>query len=747
MTFSLIFLAVFAAILAVSTRRPLTGLLAVVILSTFYSILREASAGSGLFFIWPYLAYGVLLVIVGTREGVEVLRQHGVGHAGLVLTLVPVGVLVALLALMEFTTRGVTIILADTSLKGLGTVLSGGAFAALVTACGFFGLLCVAMIFRAIRRREGRVAVMDWVMLAFLLWGGIQIINTYMRNGILFTGLNGFRYYFVGAMVYFPARCLIRTAEHRSKFTAALVIACVLGSLELMFENYLLNVRGVQPSQMPWVGHLFAQFQYAPDPDRGFFDGNFFPLGFMYMSHVSGLFLLLGFALVVPRLLAARSWFEAVLGLLLAALFVANSVWTSRTVLLLLLATYLGAAAMARASFARRMGGAIALVAFIVIASRFLIPGARYDIAGEAKFLSAKAFENLTGAIAIDIAEIVGGKAPVASHTDWHLTGAGTVSVVAEPTRPWGHALEIRAERAEGEYRLVLPASMNLGGKSVRLSTWVRAEPGATVSTQLTDNLGTSSSDVRKGTGQWQLLTATRAIDAKTSSVWVDIDVFARGIALVDEMTIEVAEPDGRITATRLLEAGRSAMRPGVSAPDAPGVSAPDAPGVSAPDAPGVSAPDAPGGKDLMAFVAPVEAPNGQSRLTWTHILLGRGAQFAEWNYVLYGKTEGEDFGVATYSDTKYLEFWQQFGLIGLVLLVWMGAAGILTGVIGAFRARDPLVRAEYAGLTLILLITFASLLHLPSLFKIGYNTAVYVALAALISARAGARTDQPPVS
>jgi hypothetical protein len=134
---------------------------------------------------------------------------------------------------------------------------------------------------------------------------------------------------------------------------------------------------------------------------------------------------------------------------------------------------------------------------------------------------------------------------------------------------------------------------------------------------------------------------------------------------------------------------------------------------------------------------APVTATGPSTALApvLTHrgfrLLFGRGAEFAAWNQVFFGSTSGF-FSTATYSDTKYLEFAQQFGFVGMLLLVLLAAVSIGGSWRLARSLPDGHARTLVVGLTGVVLIGFAALLHLLSLFRVGFGTAVFMAMALL---------------
>jgi hypothetical protein len=115
---------------------------------------------------------------------------------------------------------------------------------------------------------------------------------------------------------------------------------------------------------------------------------------------------------------------------------------------------------------------------------------------------------------------------------------------------------------------------------------------------------------------------------------------------------------------------------------------------------------------------------------TWRQRLLGRGAEFAMWNQVFFATPAQPQFAAVSQSDMKYIEFGQQFGVIGLAILVALCFWPIARAVRLAWCSDTPSAVAESAGLALILLVSAVSTAHMPSLFRIGFNTIVFAAMA-----------------
>lgn len=858
--YSVLFLLGVGAAVILCVRRPFAGLMVLAAVSPFYTLLRESSVGSPIFFVWPYILTAVLVLVMIAREAAAVLTRRGSAHPWRTIAITTAAVLAVIVAVLEADTKLLSRFFTDTTLGSMGTVLSSTSFT-IVAYAGLAAIAATAVLFVLImRRREGRASLLDIAVAGFVLVGIVSVFVTYARNGILFTGLNGFRYYFAGTLVYLPARYFMRSAADERRFVRVLVVACIVGAGELLLESLLLNTLDVTPQRLPWVvGHLAAEFGYQPEGGRTFFEGRFVPMGFMYMTHMSGLFLLLGYALLVPRVLTAPSVGRAARGLAILALLVLGAHWTSRTVLLLLAVTYAAAALATEVSWRRRFAGAALLAGAVVISAQFLIPGARYDLAGEIGFLSGRAFPNLVQAIYVDIREVVGlpegvgpveaviGRpAPGAIPDGWTLLQNGTAERRSAKTEG-RYILDLKATNAI-DLRTTLPVWIVKPGERLLLKASLLTRQPSTTWIQLYQDNRVESSIAHRGDGQWSELAVELMAGDSNGRIGADVDVAASGETSIREVTVtsprgtlvllgrdrpswlptgwqlgndtaasEFVSPGQRgdgVAGVRLLAGvGDLDFRRVVPASDLPpgrmlrvaakvkatssvalqlvhqdriiGTDMNDRTGewetltlVMPRPSEGLFGVDVDvisGGEALLSEVAiateqtarsflyaegrvegilaemvdrqpPGEPADVQasdpsaavrSSLHATRsllsrslrVLFGHGAEFGMWNQVFFA-SQPVEFAAATYSDTKYIEFAQQFGLIGLAVLLAMGALAFWQSGTLALRSRTRDMRAHLLGLALIVLITYASLLHLPSLFRVGFGTVFFIAIA-----------------
>lgn len=839
--YSFVFLAALAAAAVTCVRRPFAGLMIVAALSPFYSLLRESSVGSAVFFVWPYVLVGLLLLVMVMREVHSALAARGLAvsaraAAGAAL----VGL--AALGAVEISSGLSRSLFGDASLRSMGAVLSSPGFVALSwAACALLGALFVAFPFM-MRRIDGRLSIVDVAVALFLVVGLVGVVVTYARNGVIFTGINGFRYYFALAITYLPARYFMRTGAQERTFFTVLTVACFIGAAQLLAESYLLNAARVPFASLPWAGPLAREFGYQPEP-KAFFDAPFVPLGFMYMTHVSGLFLLLGFVMAVPVLLTRHERLARHrVAVLVAGAAIVGGIWTSRTGLLLLAASFILAASLVRSTWRRRIIGALLVVLLTIATARWFIPGARYDLKAETDFLLGRAVPNLLGAIAVDLKEILPFWTP-SLPDGWTLSGDGTYAMYQ--TQPGRHRVRLEAG-ASVDFRLTVPEWAVSRGETLRIEARVTTDHPTVYGLQVFDQAGViDSGALRPRSG---IHTLTSSVVSRGFPLNVDVDVAAGGTVTVERVTLmtergnyvvlgydqpiwsssgwqllsgtsEPAEIDGetavRLTASEgtlsysygipaalLADAHQLTVSVDLEVPsgqdfavrvldgehplaqvrdrgtgarltteltapvqDGQTVIALDVPArgsavvhdvratthrmqasllrqpptivtltgpqIGLPELPptvatGVPAPDA------VPGLWPPAGPTARSSDGLREFLFGHGAEFGTWNQVFFAERTSGEFAASSYSDTKYLEFFQQFGLLGLAALLFTGLAPLVPAFRLWYHAPSPLARAHITGIVLVLFVGYVSLLHLPTMFKVGFGTVVFIAMAAI---------------
>ncbi len=728
--YSVLFAGLCVLVAGLSVLRPLIGLTFLVAVTPFYSILRESSVGSPVFFLWPYLLTGVLVLVITVRELTRVLESRGVARPRRLVALATTGFLVAAIVIEEIWIGAVSLILADADLSSTRILLGNGPMGVATVVLTAGAVLFFGLFLKVMHEREGRVLPLDLVMVAFVGWGVFQILNTYDRNGLLFTGLNGFRYYYFAAMTYFPARYLLRTEFDRGRLITVLGVVALLAGLELFGENVLLNAAAGEPSSLPWAsGHLSAEFGYTPDTERTFFEGRYIPLGFMYQTHMSGLFVALGFGLWLPLALTAQNR-PMLVGAAFALLFLMiNSIWTSRTVLLLVGAASVLAVALGRAGWRRSLVVLVALAVAAPVTSAFLIPGVRYDLQGEISFLRGRALPSLMRAIGQDLEQVIGWNPMLtlsrsAGYTPerprppvgWQLT-SGDLRYNDATIREHPTSVVLYPSGGGAELRFALSDVRPLAGRVLTVEAWVWAEGENQVRVQVHDGTRGRFSNYHAGARAWERVAIELELADEPSQFLVDVDVEGDKAVYVDSVRLVLDE------AEVLLLGGNPDVAPDASPPPLP-----------PPDAP-------PPGTPMPVETVPTVADSG--RPVWLAALLGRGASFGDWNVVFFGDADAERrFRAASYSDMKVLEFGEQFGVVGVLLLLTTGVLGLWLAGRTSWAAADPTTRARYVGAFLVVFIGYVALMHLPSLFRLGISTAVF-AMLGLVASAAAERPDE----
>ncbi len=871
--FSIVFAIFVLFCLVVSFKRLHIGLMVLAILTPFYSILRESSSGSPLFFLWPYLLSGTMIMSIVSREMTSLIVEKGITKRGVILVGFSL-VAIFYVVFLESAFGMISSFFLDTGLSVFPKLLVNQNLFLLVVPMLLILVAFFILYFRAMRLREGAIKLLDLVVVSFLVYGIFEAGRTYLLRGLLFAGVQGYRYYFIMGFIYFLARYSIASRKHVTHLLVGFTVAFVLANMQVVIENYLLNYIGVDPDKMPWVGHLYENFGYAPEGERTFFEGKYVPLGFMYMPHMSGLFLLLGWALWLPRLIAARTLREGLPYLTLLLFLLLSIFWTSRTVLVLLIVTYLTAGLLLRPSWLRFTIGAAALTVVLGLYSNFAIPGARYAIIKDSKFIFRRGFANLARAVAFDLRDIGeksglygDGKVIRAiqgmayTKDGWILTGGSSQFERESEIRRVGiYSAAITHVSETAELRKYYMGYERLRGRKIMVGAWVKADIPSQVVIEVHDGKGGSYSSYHPGGGGWEFISVHRIVDKYCTQLLIDLEVrkpgtaYFDGVILVDqeryrveslmdnvpkEKAVEIYEgaffPDGWTLhgeEARMLwdrEVKRVGFCSAAVTPGAKGAFLER--GIA--DAKRFGGKEVSVGAWVKAF-GPSEAriivDDGESRKSshyhtgkgrWEFIKvnkkLGRYPPFLRVLLIVKGSgtvyfdgvvlkggdreeelmprgdrvvkfqpiiTEGvtrksyiseDDFGAAlisgrseakssfshwlfgsgfstsgwtklffeaelqektfihsSYSDTKYLEFFEQVGIVGLFLLLMMGIVPMTVALVRLRRDKRPGAREELAGIILVLIVVFISLFHLPSMFRVGFNTVVYILMAVL---------------
>jgi hypothetical protein len=716
--------------LAIGFFRLHAGLLILTFFGPFFTLLHEMSPGSPVYFLWPFALCGVMVLSIICREAFE---WNGPISARkrTVCLLWCAGLLTTTMLGIVWAVDGFRTVFSDVNMVEFPKLLGNRNMALFSTVMSLVLLLFLGVYFREMRRREGRYRLLDFAVAALLIYGLFQVSHTALQSGVIFVGLDAFRYYFFMLIVYFLARYSIRHREHEKQLLVALGLACIVGAVQVMAEGYALNILQISPEDMPWVGHLRKNWHYLPEGDRSFFEGGYRPLGLMYMTHFTGLFLLLGLALWIPRLLTARLWKDMGLYLIPVLFLLLATFWTSRTVLLLLIGIYAGAAVLMRVSSPRILVGGVALTLFCLFSSYNLLPvlpGFRYDLVKEAQYVALSAVPDNVRAIATDWLAISGrGRLASKDVTDESPPGwrffPGSVS--AGGSGPY--TKRVSHERIFGNYglaigsgfgsrvwiRRVLIDTKKLRRKEIIVGAWIKATAPRLAWLRVEEYFGPpTESAYYSGSGEWEFVTVKHSVQQFSDEIRIDVNVRhtnqENDVAFVDGVYLVAL---GKVITLMSRLSGFPWERfPGLTQPNRPG-------------------------SETISLRRDLLLDREPSLQSVHHLLLGRGASLWGWSVLFFPEEREKEnaFVARSYSDFKYLEFIEQFGGVGLLLLLTMGVFSIARGIHLSWKERDRQLRATFVGLTLIVIIGFAAMFHLPSLFKVGINSIVYMVIAMLM--------------
>ena len=694
-----------------AVRFPRYGIGVLVFFGPFFTILHEIAPEGPLFFVWPYLLVGLLMLgFVSDSLYSRLISEEGKGREwfrwGLLSAL-------ALYVLFVAAAGGLlNVMVSQKGLRSLGDVFSNTVLFSLFLPIWLVLLAFIWFSVRELRMRESSLRFLDLAIVAFVLWGLVEMGITYYHSGFLFTGLEGYRRYFFMAFVYLVARCFIRTQKQAQLQVCLFLVAALLGSAQMLGEMYLLNSAAVPPQNIPWMGFLSKSFGYTYQVDRKFLDTTYVPLGFMFMTHISGLYLLLGIAYALPRAVGILEWKRSAGWLFFIFALMYGMIWTSRTSLILLTASLLLTVALflGRVSWTRVVIVLVTIPLSAALLSYKMLPGSRYDLISDFSYATVgQGIPNLFSAV----------------HRDWFNVFGGVSLEVRRETVPllifgekWSVNRNVvirKGKKADGEsvidaiwfsppdkidselrYEINVPRKYR--GAEIGIAVRLMADTKRQVRLMIHDTVQARFSKFHSGNGKFETLNASMVIDSSARSVTFDIDLGARG-GKIGIQNVLLTLAGQRIF---VLDRDKSVLS---------------------------------AEKNLKK-----EKKKGKigevSRIAWQHFLWGKGVSFTGWSRLLYaGKMDGRRlYAHASYSDLNYLEFFQQFGLIGLILLLLLPVGMLQEGIrTWRYSKRDNSHRCLVMGFMLMGFVGFGSLIHLPSMFRAGFNSQVFLAMALLV--------------
>lgn len=94
--------------------------------------------------------------------------------------------------------------------------------------------------------------ILDKLFIVILFYGIFEMVNTFYRIPLLFTGVNGFRNYYFGVLVYFVTRFYMRRKEDMKPIFSAITVIMLIVSVLLILEVLVVNSK-IIPNPLPWI--------------------------------------------------------------------------------------------------------------------------------------------------------------------------------------------------------------------------------------------------------------------------------------------------------------------------------------------------------------------------------------------------------------------------------------------------------------------------------------------------------------
>ena len=369
------------------------GLLAFLFLSPFYTILRESSDGSIIFYLWPYVIIASLIMIiiaeyVWKKTDWEINKKNIAGAGILCLMIGPVFWLAVDTSLFEALFQSdKSLFFTQLTSRNLAVML----IPVMLVLVGFF-----YVYFHVMKSRERSVNIVDVSIAAFFWYGIFAIFYSYTLTGSIVTGLDGFRYYFLMSIVYFLCRYLIVAGRHLKIIISGFALVFVLAALFTLLESYCMNCLNIAFRDLPWSGLLFSEFSYDPytADENAFMNGGYTPMGLIRMTHLSGFFLLIGFLLYLAMALGqsfSKNRIKTIGMWLLVGILPIGFIFTSRTVLIIFLVGVLVTVIVSKQSLRKSLVSSC-IILFIIpyLYSYHFLPGISFDIKSQIGFLATK---------------------------------------------------------------------------------------------------------------------------------------------------------------------------------------------------------------------------------------------------------------------------------------------------------------------------------------------------------------------
>ena len=262
--------------------------MSLVFLLPFYTISREILSSGLVVLIWPYIWISALALVTIIKSK-NINNKYPIYLIVLTLLITILSLLLVSKGFSRIHTENITFIFSKVEL-----VL-------LVSFALFYFLLFIRGFFLEIKSSGKSVTYLDWIILVFFLYGFAHIYLTLIKDRDIFNAILGFRYYFSSAIVYFLARILVVNKKEISIIFFIMLAAIGLAIIFMFFESVFLNMLKIDSARLPWNrGILSEVFNYSPSQITFLDAYGGAPQGVMFMTHLSGVFSLFGFALLLP---------------------------------------------------------------------------------------------------------------------------------------------------------------------------------------------------------------------------------------------------------------------------------------------------------------------------------------------------------------------------------------------------------------------------------------------------------------
>ena len=393
MIFSFLYLTVILVAIYFSLKGDKKGIFILIGLLPFYTILREMTGGQPVFFIWPYIVIFIYLIQVILAE---------LNHFGSIktsdfykwlrrLTLYVIPAYYFLLLIFS----GILSSIISGDIKIFSSLLTDINILLAIFPVVFLLVEFFWLYFKAKKESESKYLVADIFVCIFFLYGFLHVFISFFNDSGMFNAITGFRYYYSMSILYFIVRYYISCKDDLRVLIGIWFAVFLIAVSFSYLEAYLLNCLKVPPANMPWLGILNELFQYAPNKEdtKVFLTATYSPLGIMYSQHLSGLFLVVGFAFVYPvfiKYLSSKN-IKYILLLFLLLLFLPTGIlFTSKTVLVLYYIVLISVSVMMYREWRKVIPSfllfAVAIPFFI---SNYLLPCMKYDLGREMSYLLA----------------------------------------------------------------------------------------------------------------------------------------------------------------------------------------------------------------------------------------------------------------------------------------------------------------------------------------------------------------------